>query len=156
MVRPIVASAIVTAAGVAALWGVALAQTGSSTTGPTHADFEECNRQAQKGAGASASPGARVAGSATWGASVRRPSGTIGSGGSAAGAGEAAGDSLTGGSTLSAGGSLSGGGSATGGSTPSGSIDSSADAQLRGMAAAGEGDPGYRTAYRDCMRSRGF
>ena len=50
-------TAIVTGVSVVVFWGTALAQIGSSTTGPTQTDFEVCNREAQMKGGASASPG---------------------------------------------------------------------------------------------------
>jgi hypothetical protein len=49
----------------------------------------------------------------------------------------------------------------TGSTGTSGSVGGSAsggaaDAQLRGMAAVGQTDDGYKQAYRDCMKGRGF
>jgi hypothetical protein len=38
----------------------------------------------------------------------------------------------------------------------SGSAGSSSDAQLRGMAAAGQTDEAYKQAYKDCMKQKGF
>ena len=37
-----------------------------------------------------------------------------------------------------------------------GSTGGAADVQLRGMASVGQADEGYRQAYRDCMKGRGF
>ncbi|HEY3064773.1 MAG TPA: hypothetical protein VGL09_03225 [Methylomirabilota bacterium] len=46
--------------------------------------------------------------------------------------------------------------SSTSGSMSSGSGSSASDAQLRGMASAGQNDSAYQQAYRDCMKQRGF
>jgi hypothetical protein len=48
-----------------------------------------------------------------------------------------------------------GSGTDTMGGAGSAASDAS-DPLLRGMAAAGAGDPAYQQAYRDCMRRRGF
>jgi hypothetical protein len=47
------------------------------------------------------------------------------------------------------------GGATTGGgaTTPGGG---SSDQQLQGMAAAGQSDPAYQQAYRECLQRRGF
>jgi hypothetical protein len=66
--------AIVTGVSVVVFWGTALAQIGSSTTGPTQTDFEICNREAQMKVGASASPG----GDASTSAPARAGGTTIG------------------------------------------------------------------------------
>ena len=53
-------------------------------------------------------------------------------------------------------------GAGTSSTSPSASSPSSApsasgsDAQLQGMASAGQSDQAYQTAYRDCMKRRGF
>jgi hypothetical protein len=166
-------TALVAAAGVLAAWNGAFAQTA------TQADFDDCNRQAQAsiGAGTSGSvSGTGAAGTLSSGGSTvtspgssdanRQPnasgriSGSPGSPGTDTGAVSSSpsvsGSAGAGGTSSSATGSPSasprvGGATAT---TPSGS--SGGDAQLRGMGAAGAGNAAYESAYRDCMKRRGF
>ena len=129
-------TAIVTGVSVVALWGAALAQIGSTTTGPTQADFEVCNREAQMKVGASPSP------------ITRRGTSTAGVA-AAAGAGAAAGGAASGGSTLGGDSTLSGG-------SALGRVEENVDSQVRGLGDVGENDPRYRAAYRECMKTRGF
>jgi hypothetical protein len=42
------------------------------------------------------------------------------------------------------------------GSSASPSTAGDGEAQLRGMAAAGQSDEAYKQAYRDCLKVRGF
>jgi len=133
------AAAIVASATFSALGAGALAQ----TSGASQADFDFCNREAQLmvTASGSASP-------STTTPSARPSPGSVGAGSTASGsvgAGAAAGGTTSGGSTL--------GGSAIGGTTGSGASE---EARLQGIAASGAGNPAYQTAYRDCMRRRGF
>jgi len=98
---------------------------------PTKADFDACNREAQ--------------------ARITSPSASP----SGAGAGTGAG---SGGSTSGASGGMSSSSPGTTSGTPggSGASASGADAQLQGMAAAGQSDQAYQQAYRDCMKRLGF
>jgi len=143
-----IAAAIVAAASVLAFSGGALAQTGSANA-PTQGDFDLCNHEAQ-----GSSPGASTSGGSalprTSSPRVGSPStatpGSAGAGSSVSdsvGAGAATGGSTTGGSTL-------GSGSVSTGSSVSG------DTQLRGIAAAGSNNSAYQSAYRDCMKRKGF
>jgi hypothetical protein len=145
MARLIFATAVVATASVVAFWGAAPAQTGSTTTGPTQADFDHCNRHAHLSAGASASPRSSAAGT-----------GLATPGGRTLGTPSAGATQAPSGTTSAAGAGGAGGGSLSGGSTLSGSAGTSADAPLRGMAATGESDAAYQTAYGACMRARGF
>jgi hypothetical protein len=52
-----------------------------------------------------------------------------------------------------AGSGTAGSGTSSSGTAGSGSADSGS---LQGIAGAGANDPAYQTAYRDCMKKRGF
>lgn len=156
-------TALVTAAGFLGAWSGAWAQTA------TQADFDDCNRQAQAsiGAGTSGSvSGTGPSGTLSSGGSTvtspgssdanRQPnasgriSGSPGSPGSNTGAiSTSPGVSSSAGSPSASPRGVTGGASATTNS-PDG------DTQLRGMGAAGAGNAGYESAYRDCMKRRGF
>ena len=143
--RSTMTTAIVTATGVAALYGAALAQVGSTGRGPSQSDFDTCNREAQvvsggsPSTGGSASPGG-VSPSVGGGA----PGGLAPGGGTATGPGSAMG-------------ATGGAGSVSGGSTlSSGSSSVTGDTTLRGISPSAQADPGFQQAYRDCLRRRGF
>jgi hypothetical protein len=121
-------------AGVVALCGPALAQTGSTVRTPTQADSDLCNREAQAALGGSASPSSGVAPSPAPSTSGGPIGGAPGATGATGGTG-----SLSGGSTLS-----------------SGPSTTTGDPRLRGMASSGANDPAFQQAFRDCMRRRGF
>jgi hypothetical protein len=161
--RMTIATAVVTGASVLAFWGGALAQTMGKTA--TQADVDQCNHEAQLLRGGSASPGSTGAGASTGATS----GGALGSSTSPGGTGGAigsvgAGSSVSGstaapstGAGMSAAGATGGTGSLSGGSTLGGSGSSViGDAQLRGMAGAGQSDAAYQQAYRDCMTRKGF
>jgi hypothetical protein len=122
----------------AALLALAGGVVAQSTT-PSQADFDLCNREAQaKVSSPSASPSA----SPSPGAITTQPSASP-----ATGAGSGAGTT-----TGSAGGTTGGAPSASG-PMPGGST---AGSDLRGIAPDKTGDMAYQTAYRDCMKQRGF
>ena len=117
------ATALLTVASVVAVWSTAWA------AGPTQADFDACNREAQSVSHPSASPSGASAGSATSSPSAvpdAAPSASSSTSRSVA----ASGSSVT--------------------------SDSGADSSLKGLAAAGKSDPAYQQAYRDCLKRRGF
>ena len=160
------ATALVAASSVVALYGPALAQTGRS---PSQSDFDACNREAQVVRGGSASPNTSVGstppgttGSMTDGGlrtsgspATGNPGAGVGTGtlGGAVSSGSASGSTGVG----SAAGSTGGTGSLSGGSTLSGGSSSpTGDVGLRGIASAGGADPAYQQAYRDCLRRRGL
>jgi hypothetical protein len=121
-------TALVAAAGL-----LAVANSGQAAQQPSQADFDACNKEAQaKAGGPAASPSTGARGGASAGGSI--------SGG---------GTSVSGGATTPGGGA---GGGVTGGATTSGTSDE----QLQGMAAAGQNDPAYQQAYRECLQRRGF
>ncbi len=124
--------AVIAAASVLAFAGAGLA------ANPSQADFDACNKEAQAKAGSpAASPGTTGSGS---GASGAPGAGTSGG----------ASGSTSGGVSGSAGGASG----TTGGSSVSGGASTTSD--LQGMASAGQADPAYQQAYRDCMKRRGF
>ena len=145
--RTTLTTAIAAGLGVIALYGAATAQTTGTARTPTQADFDLCNREAQAGGG-SASPGAAgSAGTSTSAAGATGSTGTVsGSTPSAGGTGASAGATGTAGT---------GAGATATGSVGTGAT-ASGDAQVSGMAAAGQNDAAYQQAYRDCMRRQGY
>jgi hypothetical protein len=150
------ATAIIAATSVVALYGAAVAQTSGARI-PSASDIETCNREAQLARGGSASP------STAPGTSLSSPGGgatpgTAGTTGALGSGGASAGGAVTGSTgsgTTSAAGATGGTGSVSGGSTLS-SGTSPGDSSLSGMASAGSGDPAYQQAYQSCMRRRGY
>ncbi len=135
------AIALIAAASVLAFAGAGLA------ANPGQADFDACNKEAQaKGGSPAASPGTKDSGAAT-SASPGTSSAPSASPSTSGGA-----------SSTTSGGAAAGAGTSgtTGGTSVSGGASTSAEAQLQGMAAAGQADPAYQQVYRDCMKKRGF
>ena len=165
-------TALVAAAGFLAASSSAFAQTA------TQADFDDCNRQAQASIGAGATGSVSGSGASatlsSGGATVTSPgssdanrqpnasgriSGSPGSPGSDTGAVSSA-PGASGSTGTTAGGASSGAtvapGSPSASPRVSGDAPAPGDAQLRGIGAAGAGNVAYESAYRDCMKRRGF
>jgi hypothetical protein len=144
------AIAAVTAAGLLAVSGPAQA------ANPTKADFDACNREAQARI---TSPSASPSGAGgTSGAPSASSPGSSSSSSTPGASGSASTGAGSGGSTSGASGGMSSSspGTTSGTSGGSGATASGADAQLQGMAAAGQSDQAYQQAYRDCMKRLGF
>jgi hypothetical protein len=126
------------AIAVAAVVGIVGAGTSAFAANPTKADFDACNKQAQAAIGTTGSASPRAS---------TGPSGTPGGTGSSA----------VSGSTSA--GSTSTGPSGTPGETKPGTSPSSpamTSDSMRGITGPHATDPGYRQAYMDCMKKRGF
>jgi hypothetical protein len=127
------AIALTAAAAIVMLSSVGQAQT------PNQADFDACNREAQmRATNPAASPGGT---SGTTGVTPTPPPTSSPSGGAAASP-----------STSPSTGGTTGGMS----SSPSTGAPALPGSGLTGISAAGQSDPAYQQAYRDCLKRRGF
>src|SRR5262245_15680021 len=156
-------SAIVATASLAALCGLASAQSRT----PTSEDFELCNRMAKAKVGTESPSGSALprstapgtSGPSTSGSGTSSPgtSGTTGSSSGTSGSGMPSGTSGSGtyGSGTSGSGT-SGSGMSGSGSSTSGSSSRTTDHSLSGIDPSRVGDRAYQAVYQDCMRSRGF